>query len=271
MTTTMITMHPNITSEDTRQQASRQACQAIMNRLVHDQMLDRLHHIVHPGMRAIDMSCSAGLLTKTLSELARQEGRVMAFDWDPVNCARTRESATQAGNVTVVCKDFAGSHISEDADIVVGPSFLNSRDRNHDILQTAFRSLKPGGVIIFAFADFSSCQSFPQSFAIDSFRDHLTKYQSIVAPSTPKELVEICKMVGFGGVRMRRVLPKFLMGHARMFPAHLMEYASSFILNGHMADADELQSIIHELEYLARETPVVISEPSIYLLEAIHQ
>ena len=110
---------------------------------------------IYRGYVILDLGCGTGELSAYLSELAGQDGRVVAVDPDSYRVEVARESHREVKNLTLQegsSTSFPGMG-SETYDIVFANFVFHWIQDKEEAFKNMFRSLKPAGKIAVSYAD----------------------------------------------------------------------------------------------------------------------
>ncbi len=105
-----------------------------------------------PGMRALDIGCANGLLTRELAELVGKNGHVHGVDSNEDLLAEARKQPTRPDHAAITYEnvDLVGSLPDwEPFDAIVGRRILMYLPEVAELLQRLTALLKPGGLMIF--------------------------------------------------------------------------------------------------------------------------
>jgi ubiquinone/menaquinone biosynthesis C-methylase UbiE len=110
------------------------------------------------GMTVLDVGSGAGDVAFAAADLVGPSGRVVGVDANPLvlEMARTRAQAEGRNNVVFVAGDCRTAALGDDFDAAVGRLVLMYTGDVTESLQAIADRVKPGGVVAFAEADFSS-------------------------------------------------------------------------------------------------------------------
>jgi ubiquinone/menaquinone biosynthesis C-methylase UbiE len=113
---------------------------------------------LEPGMTVLDVGSGAGDVAFAAADLVGPSGRVVGVDVDAaiLDLARARAKAARRGNVTFVAGDCRTAALPTEFDAAVGRLVLMYTGDVSDALQAIVARVRPGGVVAFAEAEFSS-------------------------------------------------------------------------------------------------------------------
>lgn len=110
------------------------------------------------GMTVLDVGCGAGDVSFAAADLVGPTGRVVGIDRNPaiIETARTRAEEGARDNVSFVAGDCRAVDLPHDFDAAVGRLVLMYTGDVSDALQAIVARVRPGGVVAFAEAEFTS-------------------------------------------------------------------------------------------------------------------
>lgn len=111
-----------------------------------------------PGMTVLDVGSGPGDVAFAAADLVGPTGRVVGVDVNPLilEIARARASAEGRDNVRFVAGDCRSALLPDDFDAAIGRLVLMYTGDVTEALHPIVARVKPGGVVAFAEADFSS-------------------------------------------------------------------------------------------------------------------
>ena len=115
-----------------------------MERLRHDQIISVVKSANRSNLNILDMGCGRGLLAKRLADY----GRVTGLDWSAVAIELAKINCPTG---KFLCGNFLQTPLPEESfDIITSVEVIEhlSSEDQHKYLELAYRSLKPGGIMM---------------------------------------------------------------------------------------------------------------------------
>jgi len=124
------------------------------------------------GMTVLDVGSGAGDVAFTVADIVGPTGKVVGIDTNPtvLATARRRADDERRDNVAFVEGDCRTAELAQDFDAVVGRFVLMYTGDVSATLQAVVDRVRPGGVVAFAEADFTSVLGYMQAGPSDLFR-----------------------------------------------------------------------------------------------------
>jgi SAM-dependent methyltransferase len=124
------------------------------------------------GMTVLDVGSGAGDVAFTAADLVGPTGRVVGIDSNPavVATARQRAADERRDNVSFVAGDCRSADLAQAFDAAVGRFVLMYTGDVSATLQAVVDRVRPGGVVAFAEADFTSILGYVRAGPSDLFR-----------------------------------------------------------------------------------------------------
>lgn len=124
------------------------------------------------GMTVLDVGSGAGDVAFTVADIVGPTGRVVGIDVNPVVLATARQRAAdeRRNNVVFVEGDCRAADLEHEFDAVVGRFVLMYTGDVSATLQAVVDRVRPGGVVAFAEADFTSVVGYTQAGPSALFR-----------------------------------------------------------------------------------------------------
>ncbi len=137
-------------------------------------MLDRIG--IEAGMSCLDLGCGAGGITDLLAARVGSNGRVLGVDVDEFSLAAARSWADglELRGVTFQTGDIFDNDLAPEAfDLVHLRYVITTIGKHEEVVQSALRLVKPGGVLALQEADADGINAYPKSPAFDRLKDVL--------------------------------------------------------------------------------------------------
>ena len=169
-------------------------------------MLDRIG--IEAGMSCLDLGCGAGGITDLLAARVGPNGRVLGVDVDEFSLAAARswaEGLELRGVTFQTGSIFANDLAPESFDLVHLRYVITTIGKHQEVVQSALRLVKPGGVLALQEADAEGINGYPKSPAFDRLKDALVSvFIKIGAdPFAGRRVFRLLRDAGLSGVDFR--------------------------------------------------------------------
>jgi ubiquinone/menaquinone biosynthesis C-methylase UbiE len=169
-------------------------------------MLDRIG--VTPGTRCLDLGCGAGGITDLLSARTGPAGQVVGMDVEDFSLAAARNWADDLGLNNV---DFQHGSLFENEleptsfDLVHLRYVVTTIGRHDEVIASALKLVKPGGVLALQEADAEGINVYPASPAFSDLKKVLIAVFAEIGadPFAGRKLFSLLKDQGLGDVDVR--------------------------------------------------------------------
>jgi SAM-dependent methyltransferase len=218
--------------------------------------------------RILDLGCGGGDVTIELARLAGAHASVTGLDFDPVMVELAREEARAAEVSQVAFKvgDLHAPGMLEAAgapfDVIYSRFLLSHLPDPDSVIERMEEALRPGGLLVIEDVDFAGHFCFPASPAFDRFVDLYRRAarqlgaDPDIGPSLPARLIA----AGFDDVDLAVAQPASRRaGDTKRIAALTMEGITETVIGGHLANADEVSTILDDLYILGRDDVTVMS------------
>ena len=168
-------------------------------------MLERIG--VTEGWRCLDLGCGPEGITKLLSALVGNRGKVVGLDADPVFIDYARERA--AANTDFIQGNAYGSALPGGGFDLVHLRFVASTAGDpQNLLREAIRLARPGGTVALQEPDMTTLNCFPPHLAWDQLREALIAAFAAVGSniSLGRQLFTLARAAGLADVQYRPFL-----------------------------------------------------------------
>lgn len=266
----MISIQKHSMQENNIGAAARRQCQELIGRILFPSLDMQLRErIAEEASTIVDITCGAGEFLSGLKNKIDEKARLIGFDSDPVNVARTATRLKEDSRVQLYPTAFTHIEFDLEAHCIIGACTLNAGEQNRAIVQKAGEVLVPGGFLFLNFLDLAQAQSFPKSYALNRYNDFMCMYQEGLDMDLSHEGVRaLCTDLNFNTIEVQRMIPKFLSRPERKLPLLLLEYIGTFLIESEVCSQEELDAIISELNHLAAKEEILISAPVVLQLTA---
>lgn len=222
---------------------------------------------VHNGMRCLDVGCGNGAVTLRLALRVGPTGQAVGVDRDERCLQFARHKAAhyklpaifRAENVT----DLQEVDIY---DLVFGRFLLTHLPKPDEALECMARAARPGGAVFVEDIEFAAHFCYPPCLAFNRYVD---LYQRAVkgrggdADIGPR-LVSLFLDAGFDEVHLEVVQPTFRSGVGKRIAAITMAHIQDAVVQQGLASAQEVESIVADLDLFTNDPRTILSLPRIF-------
>lgn len=221
---------------------------------------------VRPGMACADLGCGTGEVAFALAQLVGSDGRVVGMDIDDARLEEVREYAEANGlsNVDFRVSDIRTAEVTEKFDLVFARILLSHLSNPADVLAKMRRMLNPSGVVIVEDVDYSGYYCYPDLPAFRRCIELLYEMKRLLGGSAElgKRLPVMFLDAGLSQVGVHIFQHMSLTGEVKRYlPISMQGGISDWIVTLELATADEMKSIIADLNEFADNPRTIMGTP----------
>ena len=230
------------------------------------QLLDRAGLI--RGMKCLDVGCGGAHVTRLMAGIVGPEGRVVGTDTDAVilGLAEEEVEAAKITNVKFQQLDACACLWHNEFDVVYARFLLSHLNDPENCLAAMVEACASGGTIVIEDTDFAGSFSYPICAAYERYKE---LYQELlqrrggdanIGPRLPAMLHN----AGVQEIELNVIQPAHIHGEGKLMAPLTMSRISEALIAEGLADEDEMQQILTDLNQLAADSETLISLPRIF-------
>jgi SAM-dependent methyltransferase len=222
---------------------------------------------VGEGQACLDVGCGGGDVTLELARRVGARGWVVGIDLDgtKVRLARAEAAELGVGNVEFRAADLRDHFGSSEFDVLYARFLLTHLPDPAGALETFYRRVRPGGLVIVEDIDASGCFVYPHSRSVWRFRELycMAVRRREGDPDIGPRLPLLLRDQGFADVGMAVVQPAGFEGEMKLTYPLTMESIAGAVLEEGLASGEEIESLVDDLYALAADPGTVLGVPRV--------
>jgi len=217
------------------------------------------------GMRAADLGCGVGMVTRLLAELVGPEGTATGIDVsaDQLEQARLHAEASGQKNVTFFQGDAANIGLPHASfDLIYCRFLLLHLSRPEEALRQMHALLRPGGILVCEDGDLTAAGSVPSS-ALNAFADLFGRLGPVLGVdyALSRQLYRLVLEAGLAQPNIRIHQPAFATGEGKSLLELSVIEAGPAFLDAGLISREELQATIGEMRRATKNPNVLALLP----------
>jgi ubiquinone/menaquinone biosynthesis C-methylase UbiE len=222
---------------------------------------------VRSGMRCLDVGCGNGAVTLKLALRVGATGQAVGIDRDE-HCLEIARHKAARHKLPAVFRAESVADLREDSvyDRVYGRFLLTHLPKPGEAVERMAQAARQGGLVIVEDIEFAAHFCHPPCLA---FRRYVELYQQTVKrkggdPNIGPRLLRLFLEAGLDDVQLEVVQPTFRSGVGKRIAAITLEHIQAAVVQEGLASAQEVQSIVADLDRFAADTRTILSLPRIF-------
>ena len=219
------------------------------------------------GMSCLDIGCGSGAVTLAMAEFSGPTGRVAGLDLDETCLGLAHQEARQLGR-NVEFRRGSAMDLDEERvyDLVFARFVLTHLREPGKALARMVGATRPGGLVVVEDIQFAGHFSFPASAAFDRY---VNLYQEVVQrrggdANIGPRLLGMFLDAGVLEIEFEVIQPTFAQGPGKKMAAVTMEHIRETVVEFGLANDEEINGIINELDLFAGDPRSMMSLPRIF-------
>jgi len=225
------------------------------------------------GQRAAEFGCGTGLMALWMAKQVGNAGSVCAVDASPEQLQIAGQAATAAGlkNVSLHPADAYNTRLAPgEFDLVYSRFLFCHLTRPAEALAEMRRLLKAGGMLVAEDFEMSSVRTYPSTAAYTRLVEISRAVDARLSVNSDigTNLHTMFRDAGFPRPEIAIQQTVFLCGEAKRFWEMTLREAAPAIVACGAATADELQSLLTEMDQIARDDTILVLVARVFQLWA---
>lgn len=222
---------------------------------------------VQNGMRCLDVGCGNGAVTLRLALRVGPTGQAVGIDRDERCLEFARRKAAQRKLPAVFwAENITDLRETQAYDLVYARFLLTHLAKPAECLERMVRAVRRGGLVIVEDIEFAAHFCYPPCPA---FSQYLDLYQRAVKgkggdPNIGPRLVSLFLDNGLDDVHVEVVQPTFRSGPGKRIASITMAHIQEAVVQQGLASAQEVRSIVANLDQFTADSRTILSMPRIF-------
>jgi ubiquinone/menaquinone biosynthesis C-methylase UbiE len=225
------------------------------------------------GKTFLDVGCGGGNVSLMAARMVGETGSVTGIDFDKEIISLAQKDAVKEGIKNITFEAISAEDITynNQFDIVYARFLLSHLKSPMQVLQNMARNAKPGGKIIVQDVHFSGHFCYPPCKAFD---DYLYYYTTTAKnndqnPEIGSSLFQLFYQAKISDIKFETIQPSFNTGAGKWMAYLTMDKIKDTVIKQGLANAEEIEEVLAELEEFTKDEQTIISLPRIFTVWGI--
>jgi SAM-dependent methyltransferase len=220
---------------------------------------------VAPGDRCLDVGCGGGDVSLALARMVGPDGTVVGVDIDEVKLKLARQEAAEAGLANLEYRHAAIDELAADGsyDVAYARFLLSHLPDPAAALRRLAGAVRPGGVVAVQDIDYVGAFCHPASRAYDAAWELYPRVAAAAGGDAllGRRLPGLFADAGFEAIGVNLEQPAGFDPDIKLLTALTFESIADTAVAAGLANAGELDALMHELHSFAAQPETMLSLP----------